>query len=271
MLGAIIGDIVGSPYEFTQNNIKTTNFPLFSEQSHFTDDTVMTVAVAEGILNSDGDEPKARAEVIAAMRKYGRMYPWAGYGQRFFLWLSSPTPAPYGSYGNGSAMRVSSVAWLFDDLAEVERFAQISAAVTHNHPEGIKGAQAVAAAVYLARTGAAREDIKRYIEERFRYDLSRTPEMIRPGYVHVETCPQSVPEAIIAFLHSDGFENALRLAVSLGGDSDTIAAITGSLAEAAFGIPEALQQEALSRLDEPLRAVWQRFEERLPCRNTAAE
>jgi ADP-ribosylglycohydrolase len=260
MLGAILGDIIGSPYEFTQYNIKTTDFPLFSAKSHFTDDTVMTLAMAEGLMNSGHDENAARAEIVAAMRKYGDMYPWAGYGQRFIRWLCSENPTPYGSYGNGSAMRVSSVAWLFDDLDAVERFAQISAEVTHNHPEGIKGAQATASAIFMARQGETQAAIKRYIEERYGYDLNRTPEMIRPGYVHVETCQQTVPEAIIAFLHSNGFENALRLAVSLGGDSDTLAAITGSIAEAAYGIPEGLRQEALSRLEEPLLSVYQRFQ-----------
>ena len=261
MLGAILGDMIGSPYEFTQNNIKTTDFPLFSEKSHFTDDTVMTLAVAEGLMNGENDEDAVKAELIAAMRKYGKMYPWAGYGQKFFLWLGSKKPEPYGSYGNGSAMRVSSVAWLFDDLATVERFARISAEVTHNHPEGIKGAQATAAAIFMARQGETKEAVQNYIETHYGYDLSRTPEMIRPGYIHIETCQQTVPEAITAFLHSDSFENALRIAVSLGGDSDTLAAITGSIAEAAYGIPEDLKREALSRLDAPLVAVYQHFAE----------
>ena len=263
MLGAILGDIIGSPYEFSQNAIKTTEFPLFSERSRFTDDTVMTCAMAEALLNAGTDEEKAEKEIVAAMRKYGRMYPWAGYGQKFFLWLGAKNPQPYGSYGNGSAMRVSPVAWLFNDLDTVERFAAISAAVTHNHPEGIKGAQATAAAVFLARTKKRQAEIKRYIEARYGYNLDRTPEMIRPGYFHIETCQQTVPEAIIAFLHSSGFEDALRIAVSLGGDSDTLAAITGSMAEAAYGIPDALKQEALSRLDAPLVAVYRRFADAL--------
>jgi ADP-ribosylglycohydrolase len=264
MLGAILGDIIGSPYEFTQYNIKTTEFSLFSEGSQFTDDTVMTLAVAEGLMNGGNDEESAKAEIIAAMLKYGKMYPKAGYGKRFGFWLfAAKDPAPYNSYGNGSAMRVSSVAWLFNDLTTVERFARASAEVTHNHPEGIKGAQATAAAIFMARQGESKEVIKRYIEERYGYDLSRTPEMIRPGYTHVETCQQTVPEAITAFLFSTGFENAVRLAVSLGGDSDTLAAITGSIAEAAYGIPEELKKEALSRLDAPLVAVYQHFAEKV--------
>ena len=262
MLGAILGDIIGSPYEFTQYNIKTTDFPLFSEKSQFTDDTVMTLAVAEGLMNSNYDMGLAHAEVTAAMRQYGRMYHWAGYGQMFARWLCAREPKPYGSYGNGSAMRVSSVGWLFDDLATVEQFAQISAEVTHNHPEGIKGAQATAAAIFMARRGEAHTAIRQYITERYGYDLSRTPEMIRPVYTHVESCQQTVPEAIIAFLHSDGFENSIRIAVSLGGDSDTLAAITGSIAEAAYGVPEVLKQEALHRLDAPLIAIYQRFAEK---------
>ena len=261
MLGAILGDIIGSPYEFTQHNIKTTDFPLFCARSRFTDDTVMTLAVAEGLLESPRDERGMAASIATAMRKYGRMYPWAGYGQKFVLWLGSKNPRPYGSYGNGSAMRVSSIAWLFDDRDAVERVAQISAAVTHNHPEGIKGAQATAAAVFMARTGEPRAAIRRYIEERYAYDLGRTPEMIRPGYYHIESCQRSVPEAITAFLHSTDFESAVRIAVSLGGDSDTIAAIAGSIAEAAYGVPENLRQQALSRLDAPLLAVYERFAE----------
>jgi ADP-ribosylglycohydrolase len=263
MLGAILGDIIGSPYEFTQNNIKTTEFPLFCEKSHFTDDTVMTVAVAEALMNcGDNTEDAIKAELVVAMRKYGKLYPWAGYGQKFMLWLCSKDPKPYGSYGNGSAMRVSPVAWLFDDLPTVERIAKISAEVTHNHPEGIKGAQATAGAIFMARKGESKDAIKNYIETRYGYDLTRTPEMIRSVSVHVESCQQTVPEAITAFLHSDGFEHAVRLAVSLGGDSDTIAAITGSIAEAAYGVPEELQKEALSRLDAPLLAVVRLFQEK---------
>lgn len=264
MLGAILGDIIGSPYEFTPNNIKTTEFPLFSGKSRFTDDTVMTLAVAEGLMNSGGKETAIHAECIAAMRKYGKMYPKAGYGQKFFRWLGSKNPAPYNSYGNGSAMRVASVAWLFNDLHTVEKVARMSAEVTHNHPEGIRGAQATAAAVFMARTGAGHAAIKEYVTTRFGYDVSRTPERIRPGYVHVESCQETVPEAVSAFLHSRDFEDAVRIAVSLGGDSDTLAAITGGIAEAAYGIPEELQREALSRLDAPLLAVYRRFAERIP-------
>ena len=267
MLGAILGDIIGSPYEFSRNNIKTTEFPLFCSASRCTDDTVMTLAVAEGLMNCGSDEAAVKEELVAAMQKYGKMYPRVGYGLKFSLWLGSRNPKPYGSYGNGSAMRVSSVAWLYDDPETVERFAQYSAEVTHNHPEGIKGAQATAAAIFMARTGESHEAIKRSIEKRYGYDLSRTPDMIRPYYDHVESCQETVPEAIIAFLHSSGFEDAIRIAVSLGGDSDTVAAITGSIAEGAYGVPEDLKQEALSRLDAPLLVIYRRFAEKVLGRN----
>lgn len=259
MLGAILGDIIGSPYEFDHNNIKTTNFPLFSPKSAFTDDTVMTLAIAEGLLNGYGDEQKAEDEIILSMQKYGRMYPNAGYGISFQKWLQSAKPDPYDSYGNGSAMRVSSVAWIFDSLDQVLNYALITARVTHNHPEGIKGAKATAATIFLARAGKNKQEIKSYIEQEFSYDLSRTLDEIRPFYHHVESCQETVPEAITAFLESDSFEDAIRKAVSLGGDSDTLTAITGSIAEAYYGIPEALKQKALSMLDEPLLAVLKRY------------
>ena len=261
MLGAILGDIVGSPYEFDCNNIKTTVFPLFGSQSVFTDDTVMTLAVAEGLMNSwGGSEEAQEAAVISAMRKYGRLYPDAGYGERFGFWLMTDSAKSYNSFGNGSAMRVSAAAWLYADLPAVEACAALTARVTHNHPEGIKGAQATAAAIFLARTGAEKREIKRYIAETYGYDLERSTEAIRPGYHHVESCQETVPEAIIAFLESTDFEQALRLAVSLGGDSDTLAAITASIAEGYYGVPDALRQEALARLDGPLRAVYTRWE-----------
>lgn len=260
MLGAILGDMVGSPYEFDWNNIKTTEFPLFGPQSEFTDDTVMTLAVAEGLMESWGQaEAEQEAAVCRAMRKYGRLYPDAGYGARFGYWLLDADAGPYNSFGNGSAMRVSSVAWLYDELDAVEDCAALTARVTHDHSEGIKGAQATAAAIFLARTGADKAAIKDYISQTYDYDLERTTDDIRPTYHHVESCQETVPEAIIAFLESTDFEHALRLAVSLGGDSDTLTAITGSIAEAYYGVPDALRLEALSRLDEPLLAVYKRW------------
>jgi ADP-ribosylglycohydrolase len=189
------------------------------------------------------------------------MFPDAGYGGRFRMWLRSTDTEPYGSYGNGSAMRVSPVAWFFDDIETVEKFAEVSARVTHNYPEGIKGAQSVAGAIFLARAGAGKEEIKTYVKDKYQYDLERTLDEIRPSHRFNETCQGSVPEAIIAFLESESFEDAVRKAISIGGDSDTIGAITGSVAEAYYGIPEDIKSQALSRLDSALKKVlvrWQR-------------
>ena len=253
MLGAIIGDIVGSIYEW--RNIKTKEFPLFGEKCVFTDDTVMTIAVAEGLMN--GGKPD---DFIDAMKRLGDLYPFVGYGERFEVWLFSDARKPYNSWGNGSAMRVSPVGWMFDSLEETDSTAEISAAVTHNHPEGIKGAQATAAAIFLARNGKPKSEIKTYIESKYGYDLNRTLDEIRPSYRFDESCQGTVPEAIIAFLESESFEDAIRNAISLGGDSDTLAAITGSIAEAAYGVPEEIKTKALSLLDSPLLEVYDRWQ-----------
>lgn len=259
MYGAILGDIIGSPYEFDRGD-KTKDFPLFSRHSTYTDDSVMTVAVAEVFLDAqpDADEKWIRQRLINGLRYWGRKYPYAGYGRRFHLWLQVQNPIPYNSYGNGSAMRVSSVAWLYHDMDSVRRAARLSAEVTHNHPEGIKGAEATAAAIFLARTGHSKEEIKQYVEENFEYDLSCTCDEIRPGYRHVESCQQSVPVAIIAFLEGEDFENVIRTAVSLGGDTDTLAAIAGSIAEGFYGVPTALKLECRRRLPADMRAVLDR-------------
>jgi len=259
MLGAILGDIVGSPFEFDHNNYKHKDFPLLSERSHFTDDTVMTFAVARGLMAGQGNAQKTFAEVQHEMQYWGRKYPDAGYGGMFGQWLYAEHSEPYGSFGNGSAMRVAAAGWLFDTLDKTLEMAKVTAEVTHNHPEGIKGAQATAAAIFLARTGHSKPEIRQYVEQTFGYDLSRTCDEIRPGYRHVETCQQTVPEAIIAFLESTGFEDALRNAVSLGGDSDTLACITGGIAEAFYGMPSELQQETLKRLPEEMRAAYELF------------
>lgn len=256
MIGAIIGDIVGSVYEW--NNIKTKDFPLFSSRCFFTDDTVMTLAIAEGLMNGGSVNALTRA-----MKKYGRMYPDAGYGGRFGSWLFSEDIHPYNSWGNGSAMRVSPVAWMFDTLSEVEQYAEVSAALTHNHPEGIKGAQATAAAIFLARKGKSKNEIKAYIESKYGYDLSRTLDEIRTNYRFNESCQETVPEAITAFLESVDFEDAIRNAISLGGDSDTLAAITGSIAEAAYNVPDEIKEKALAFLDERLLNVYRQFSERV--------
>ena len=260
MLGAILGDMVGSPFEFDHNNYKHKDFPLLSERSHFTDDTVMTLAVARGLIAGQGDAQKTFAEVRYEMRRLGNVYPDAGYGGMFRRWLCAEHPQPYGSFGNGSAMRVAAAGWLFDTLDKTLEMAKVTAEVTHNHPEGIKGAQATAATIFLARTGHSKQEIRQYVEQTFGYDLSRTCDEIRPSYCHVETCQQTVPEAIIAFLESHSFEEAVRNAVWLGGDSDTQAAIAGSIAEAFYGgVPQDLREAALARLDDRLRgdvAAW---------------
>ena len=263
MLGAILGDMVGSPFEFDRNNHKSKDFPLLSEKSHVTDDTVMTIAVAVGLIAGQGDAQKTFAEVQHEMQYWGRKYPDAGYGGMFGRWLWVEHPQPYGSFGNGSAMRVAAAGWLFDTLDKTLEMAKVTAEVTHNHPEGIKGAQATAAAIFLARTGHSKPEIRQYVEQTFGYDLSRTCDEIRPYYCHVETCQQTVPEAIIAFLESNSFEDALRNAVSLGGDSDTLACITGGIAEAFYGMPSELQQETLKRLPEEMRAAYELFRQNL--------
>jgi len=252
MIGAIIGDIIGSIYEW--RNIKTKDFQLFGKGCRFTDDSVMTIAVAEALMN--GGTPE---DYVKAMKRFGKMYPNAGYGGHFRKWLRTDVSEPYNSWGNGSAMRVSPVGWRFDSLEETENAAEISAAVTHNHPEGIKGAQATASAIFLARTGKSKNEIKVYIENKYGYDLTRTLDDIRPAYKFDVSCMGTVPEAIIAFLESADFEDAIRNAVSLGGDSDTLTAITGSIAEAAYGVPETIRDKAVSLLDEPFLEVLNRW------------
>ncbi len=246
MLGAIAGDIIGSVFE--RRPIKTVEFPLFSEGSTFTDDTVLTVAVAYAILNGLAYGPTIKA--------FGRRYPHAGYGGRFYQWLHRPEIQPYNSWGNGSAMRVSPVGFAFDDVEKVLVEARKSAEVTHNHPEGIKGAQATALAVYLARMGESKAKIQRAIEARFGYDLERSLEDIRPGYRFDVSCQGSVPESIIAFLASGGVEDAIRKAISLGGDSDTMACIAGAISEAYYGgVPSKIVEEIQQRLPEDLWTV----------------
>lgn len=249
MLGAILGDIIGSIYE--GHNIKTKDFPLFSKGCTFTDDSVLTVSTMEKLLD-EGD-------YAYYYKKYFRKYPDAGYGARFYSWGWSESIGPYNSFGNGSGMRVSPVAWYYDTLEEVLFEAGRSAAVTHSHPEGIKGAQTIAAAVFLARTHQTKEAIKEFIEERFGYVLDERLDDIRIWYRFDATSQGSVPQAIISFLESEDFEDAIRNAVSIGGDSDTIACMAGAIAEAAYGIPDELIEIALDILDAPLREVVLRF------------
>lgn len=264
MYGAILGDIIGSPYEFNARNYKAKDFPLFSARSVFTDDTVMTLAVAEALMESEGmSDAEITAKLFEIMPQIGRHYPDCGYGGHFSMWIMLDAPTPYSSYGNGSAMRVSPVAWLYNDLETVLHIAEITASVSHNHPEGIKGAQAIAAAIFLARTGHSKDDIRRYVTEKFGYNLTRTCDEIRPGYRMDETCQGSVPEAIIAFLESNDFEDAIRTAVSIGGDSDTIADMAGAIAEGYYGVPGELKAEAHNRLPDELRDILLRFEQRV--------
>ena len=268
MLGAIVGDIVGSPYEFDRKReiAHSKVFPLISEESRFTDDTVMTLAVADALMQTMpkrgemADEDRFREAVKKSMRDFARRYPNAGYGARFMYWLLKSKPMPYNSFGNGSAMRVSPVAWAFDDLWKVERFAEISAEVSHNHPEGIKGAQATASAIFMARTGRSKQEIKDYITERYGYNLTRTLDEIRPNYHHVETCQETVPEALTAFFEGKDFEDVTRCAVSLSGDSDTLTAIACSVAEGMYGIPEEIDDMILPLLDDFLTDVLLKWE-----------
>ena len=259
MYGAILGDMIGSPYEFDMSG-KTKDFPLFIPGSRFTDDTVMTVAVAEALMDTQG---KGEEEIFRAltesMRRWGRRYPDAGYGGRFIQWLASPDPKPYRSWGNGSAMRVSAAGWLFDTLEETRRAAVRTAMVTHDHPEGIKGAEAAASAVFLARTGAGKGEIRDYVARQFGYDLSRTCDEIRPGYKFDVSCQGTVPQAVIAFLEAESFEDNLRTAVSLGGDCDTLTCISAAIGEAFWGVPEELKAECRKRLPEDMLRVLDRF------------
>lgn len=263
MYGAILGDIIGSPYEFGRGD-KTKDFPLFSDESKYTDDTVMTLAVARAFMADPAAGDSELFDAVSdSMRELASRYPYAGYGTRFSYWLGSRRPEPYGSFGNGSAMRVSAVAWLYEDIDSVRRAARLSALPTHDHPEGIKGAEAVACAIFMARNGADKQEIKAFTEENFGYDLSRSCDEIRPGYRHVESCMETVPEAFAAFLEAEDFEDCLRNAVSLGGDADTLAAIAGSIAEAFFGVPEELKQRCRDSLPLLLRDILLRFDERL--------
>ena len=264
MYGAILGDIIGSPFEFDRGD-KTKDFKLFSRRSHYTDDSVMTLAVCEALLKVGQDATVKEIEdaVISSMQSWGRRYPHAGYGGYFRRWLTACHPEPYNSFGNGSAMRVSAVGWLYDSLENTRTVAKATANVTHNHPEGIKGAEATASAIFMARNGSSKEQIKKYIENEFHYDLNRTLNEIRPSYHMDETCQKTVPEAIIAFLEAKDFEDAIRNAVSLGGDTDTLGAITGSIAEAYYRIPEWLMTECRKRINRDMRVVLDDFNDAL--------
>lgn len=253
MFGAIIGDVVGSRFEF--DNFKSKDFEFFHEECDFTDDTVMTLAVAKALTKCAPvvDYDAFKAELVRVMHEVGKRYPHCGYGGRFYVWMMEDRKKPYNSYGNGSAMRVSPVAWAARSLEECERLAAATAEVTHNHPEGIKGAVAVAGAIYLARQGADMQEIKRYTDKFYTVDF--TLDEIRDEYDFYEICQRSVPQAIEAFFESESFEDAIRNAISIGGDSDTIGAMTGAIAEGYYGINEDMRETALSYLDEYLLEI----------------
>lgn len=268
MLGALIGDVVGSPYEFDRGE-KTTDFAFFNSECAVTDDSAMTCAVAEALLRLNGDTASSAKVFGEEMRAWYRRYPSpkGGYGSRFINWLAVGVDEPYNSWGNGSAMRVSAVGWLFPTVEETLLWAELSAAVTHNHPEGVKGAQAVALAIFRARhweksadgIAAGKAALKEEITSRFGYDLSRSVDEIRPGYFHKESCQECVPEALTCFLESHDFESALRLGVSIGGDTDTIGAMIGAIAEAAYGIPQDIADQGMSYIPEDMKSLLERF------------
>lgn len=256
MIGAIIGDIIGSVYEW--ENTKRKDFQLFSPVSRFTDDTVLTVALADSILSG--------ISYTIKLKEYYSLYPNAGYGGRFHEWALSKSILPYNSWGNGSAMRVSPVGFAYDSLIRVLSEAEISAAVTHNHPEGIKGAKATVSAIFMSRTGSSKNEIKDYIEREFHYNLSRKLDDIRPLYEFDVSCLGSVPEAIIAFLESKDFEDTIRNAISIGGDSDTIACIAGGIAQAFYKkIPESIEKKAYNILDKRLIKIIDSFRKKFKC------
>ena len=256
ILGAIAGDIIGSVYE--NRPIKTKDFELFSTRSIFTDDTVMTIAIANWLC----EDMSSKNVLISNLQYFGNLYPNAGYGGRFIHWLMQESPQPYESWGNGSAMRVSPCAWAAESLEMAQELAKTSAVVTHNHPEGIKGALATCDAIYLARTGSSKERIKSHIEKNYGYDLSFTIDGIRPFYDFDVSCQGSVPESIVCFLEADSFEDTIRNAVSLGGDADTLAAIAGSIASAYWEIPKDISYKSNNLLDDTLLDVFIEFEEK---------
>lgn len=256
IIGAIAGDIIGSPYEW--NPIKTKEFDLFSHNSIFTDDTVMTLAIAKWLC----EDKDSKDVLIKNLKYFGNRYPNAGYGGRFMKWLMQESPEPYGSWANGSAMRVSPCAWVADSLEEAQDLAKTSAIVTHNHPEGIKGALATSDAIYLSRIGATKDEIRNHIEVRYGYDLSLSLDEIRPYYKFDISCKGSVPESIICFLEAKDFEDTVRNAISLGGDADTQAAIAGSIASAYWDVPKSISFNAIPRLDNTLLNVFIEFEDK---------
>jgi ADP-ribosylglycohydrolase len=259
MLGAIIGDIVGSRFEF--NNYKAKDFEFFHPKCFFTDDTIMSLAIAKSLLLCKSDYSDLSDKAISYMQEIGRPYPNCGYGGRFYHWMYSDKPKSYGSFGNGSAMRVSACGIVAQSLDEAIELSKKVTIITHDHPEGIKGAEAVAVAIYFAKTGSSIEFIKSYIQKLY-YPMNFTIDEIRPNYCFNESCQGSVPQALEAFFEAKDFEDAIRNAVSIGGDSDTLAAITGGIAEAYFGIPNNLRDKAKAYLDDKLLHILNKFEDK---------
>ena len=253
MIGAIIGDIVGSKYEF--NNHRSKEFEFFAPDCFFTDDTVMTLAVAKAVKEFDGDYEKLSALAVKYMQEIGRPYPYCGYGGNFFHWMYTDDPKPYHSYGNGAAMRVSACGFAASTLEEAKKLSEAVTKVSHDNPEGLKGAEATAVCIFMARKGAGIKEIENYVNEHY-YNVGFTLDEIRPTYRFNETCQDTVPQAIKAFIESVDFEDAIRNAISVGGDSDTLAAITGGIAEAYYGVPEELERKALSYLDKRLLGIY---------------
>lgn len=257
MIGAIIGDIVGSRFEW--DNYRHKDFELFTPKCFATDDSIMTLAIGKAIMESAPDWSDLDAQAVRCMQEVGRPYPYCGYGGRFHGWMYSDDPQPYNSFGNGAAMRVSACGFVAKTLEEAKLLSRKVTEVTHNHPEGIKGAEATVVAIYMARTGSSMEEIREVIDREY-YPMNFTIDGIRDTYEFNETCQDTVPQALMAFFESTSFEDAIRNAISIGGDSDTLSAITGGVAEAYYGVPEAIKQQAIEYLDSHLLTIYKAFE-----------
>lgn len=260
MNGAIFGDIIGSRFEFDRGPW-TKEFELFTDECNWTDDSVMTIAVMEALMNAgkDADVETIKAECVKSMQKWGRKYPNAGYGARFIYWVHAKNPEPYNSWGNGSAMRVSAAGWIYDSVERTREVAKATAEVSHNHPEGIKGAECTATVMYLARNGVSKENIKDYVVREFGYDVSRTVDELRPLHRHDESCQDALPKALVSFFEGESYEDVVRNAVSLGGDTDTIAAIAGAMADAMYGVPVGITAKGIQYLETDMNEVCNAF------------
>ena len=256
MIGAIIGDIVGSRFEW--DNHRSKEFELFTEDCFATDDSIMTLAIGKALMESENDWNDLGEQAVRCMQEVGRPYPHCGFGGRFFHWIYSDNPEPYYSFGNGAAMRVSACGFVAQSLEEAKRLSKAVTEVTHNHPEGLKGAEATVVAIYMARSGSTMEEIFEVIDREY-YPMNFTLDEIRDSYPFNETCQNTVPQALKAFFESVSFEDAIRNAISVGGDSDTLAAITGGVAQAYYGVPEHLEQQAIAYLDERLLNIYQQY------------